>query len=388
MPMVPEEGAWTTMTSIHYERVRHKRRLVSNMVSKDALRAFVPRETLYLDTFCNIIGGKAGASGWSSPKNMTFECQNLHFLLMMAISSLFAGRKLMVDIMSDFAFGQKIDIMTTPHLQFILDALGNYAWRMGFYKECPSLTKLQLERIQGYVGRFSSSKQWAQWGADYTSSILDSDCTGGCRFAAFQDSIDPITKAALTRAELSAEGFFLMLAGSVQWRNQESIHLLTNVQDLTRRQRRQVLHFSILHTTRLHTIKLPPRSGLPSQLLMRYTRAWHSQAVLISMHVSQRPCVYLRPLLALHGVMSNKKESLLMASLYRKIARSGRMSFLLATTSSQLVGPLLTSFFLLAAFMPSNASQIVLQILIASFRSVGSPALLLMQSNFPSLGLR
>ena len=213
MPMVPKEGAWTTMTAVHHERIRHKRRLVSSMVSNDALRAFGPRRTLYLETFCRTIGGKTGANGWSSPKNMTVECQNLRFQLV-TLSSLLIGRRLMIDIMSDFAFGQKIDVMTTPGLQLILDALGNYAWRMGIYKESPSLARLQLERILGYVGRNSQSRKWAQWGADYTSAILDDpDKNEGGRFSVFQDSIDPITKAALSRAELSAEGFFLMLAG-------------------------------------------------------------------------------------------------------------------------------------------------------------------------------
>ena len=75
MAMVPEEGSWTTMTSVHPERIRHKRKLVSNMVSNDAIRAFGPRESLYLDTFCNIIGEKTGANGWSSPRNMTADCQ-------------------------------------------------------------------------------------------------------------------------------------------------------------------------------------------------------------------------------------------------------------------------------------------------------------------------
>ena len=122
----------------------------------------------------------------------------------------------MIDMMSDFAFGQKIDVMTTPELQFILDALGNYAWRMGIYKESPSLTTLQIERILGYLGRNSQSRQWAQWGAECTSAILDNPDPneGGC-VSLFQESIDPITQAALSRAELSSEGFFLMLAGSV-----------------------------------------------------------------------------------------------------------------------------------------------------------------------------
>ena len=64
------------MTATRPEHVRNKRRLVSNMVSNDALQAFEPRGTLYLNTFCRIIiGEKAGAIGWSSPKNMTVESQ-------------------------------------------------------------------------------------------------------------------------------------------------------------------------------------------------------------------------------------------------------------------------------------------------------------------------
>lgn len=129
-------------------------------------------------------------------------------------SSLALGRKLMVDIMSDFLFGQKIDVMTTPQLQLILDALGNYAWRMGIYKESPSLAGLRIERIFGYVGGNRRSSEWAQWGADYTSAIIDHpEKNEGGRFFLFQNSVDPITKAVLSRTELSAEGFFLMLAG-------------------------------------------------------------------------------------------------------------------------------------------------------------------------------
>ena len=133
----------------------------------------------------------------------------------------------MVEMMSDFAFGQRIDVMTNPELHFILDALGNYAWRMGIYKDCPSLASLQLERIWGFMVRNSPSKSWAEWGANYTSAILDSDNSGRGRFSVFQDSIDPITKDALSRDELSAEGFFLMLAGSVQPKDPEWIDPLT-----------------------------------------------------------------------------------------------------------------------------------------------------------------
>ena len=73
--MVPQEGAWTTMTEVNNDIVRHKRRLVSNMVSNDALRAFEPHGILYLETFCRNIGEEKDTSGWSSPKSMTDECK-------------------------------------------------------------------------------------------------------------------------------------------------------------------------------------------------------------------------------------------------------------------------------------------------------------------------
>lgn len=121
----------------------------------------------------------------------------------------------MVDIMSDFAFGRKVDVMTHPELEFVLDGLGNYAWRMGIYKELPSLINIPLESLLGFGSRNSQLSKCANWKTDYTSAVLDNpneDRRG--RFSCFQESIDPITKAALTRTELSAEGFFLLLAGS------------------------------------------------------------------------------------------------------------------------------------------------------------------------------
>lgn len=65
------------MTAIHDERISHKRKLVSSMVSNDALRAFAIREKICMETFCRSMGGETDANRWSSPKNMTVECQKL-----------------------------------------------------------------------------------------------------------------------------------------------------------------------------------------------------------------------------------------------------------------------------------------------------------------------
>lgn len=59
----------------------------------------------------------------------------------------------MIAIMTDFVFDSKIGVMTDPELHLILNALENYAWRMGIYKKSPSLTGLHFEGILGYVGR-------------------------------------------------------------------------------------------------------------------------------------------------------------------------------------------------------------------------------------------
>lgn len=59
----------------------------------------------------------------------------------------------MIAIKTDFVFDSKIGVMTDPELHLILNALENYAWRMVIYKKSPSLTRLHLEGILGYVGR-------------------------------------------------------------------------------------------------------------------------------------------------------------------------------------------------------------------------------------------
>ena len=224
--MLPEAGAWTTMTAVDHERVSHRRKLVSKMISGDALKAFGPRGNEYLDTFCRNLAKNIAANGWSSPKNMTVECQELQTQLKKS-SLLIPGKKLLVDIMSDFAFGQEIDLMNNPELSFILDVQANYAWRMGIYKESPSLALLQFERIMSFLGTKGQYGRSVQWFEKYSSAILDvSREKRRGRFALFQNSVDPITESALSRVELSAEGFFLMLAGE-RLASDNDIHYLT-----------------------------------------------------------------------------------------------------------------------------------------------------------------
>ena len=180
-----------------------------------------------MNTFRQKIGSNGAADGWSGPKNMTLECQKLRKRsIVCRLQSV--GRKLMIDMTSDFAFGQKINTMTDSEMQPVLDILSSYAWRAGIYKECPSLGEFRLEQILIALRGNTKMRKWAQWGADYTSAVLDdSDRKEVNRFSLFKNATDPITKSCPSEAELSAEIFFLMLAGRKPLKNCQHTALLT-----------------------------------------------------------------------------------------------------------------------------------------------------------------
>ena len=120
----------------------------------------------------------------------------------------------MIDITSDFAFSEGINVMKNSDLSFILEALDNYAWRMGTYKEAPALAKLQLEALSGITMNSAQSRLWINWGKQYASRIFHKARTSNkSRFSLFFDSSVSQKEFSLCEAELSAEAFFLLFAG-------------------------------------------------------------------------------------------------------------------------------------------------------------------------------
>ncbi|MCJ1405443.1 hypothetical protein MMC11_008671 [Xylographa trunciseda] len=117
--------------------------------------------------------------------------------------------------MSDFGFGQKIDLFANPDLDFVLDLLENYAWRMGIYKEFPFLRHLHLEKIYQVFSSGNDAKKWEKWGETYMSRVLRC-CkdVGTGTFSTFINFKRTTTGNCFSQEELSSEAFFLMLAGS------------------------------------------------------------------------------------------------------------------------------------------------------------------------------
>lgn len=72
LPMVPEEGAWCTLTCIDKSMHRCKRRLITQGLSDDALKAFEPSLLSHLDIFCRKLGGDLFQHNgtWTEPRNM------------------------------------------------------------------------------------------------------------------------------------------------------------------------------------------------------------------------------------------------------------------------------------------------------------------------------
>ena len=73
--MVPSKGAWSILTGIDKSMHRHKRRLLSKMLSEDALRDFEPIMIEYVNMFMGQLVEDLDMTGWSTPKNMITHCE-------------------------------------------------------------------------------------------------------------------------------------------------------------------------------------------------------------------------------------------------------------------------------------------------------------------------
>ena len=117
--------------------------------------------------------------------------------------------------MGEFGFGQKIGMLTDLNLNFVLEVLRAYSWRMGVYEQYPQLNNLQLEALASLLQYGTElGRMWEKWSATLSSTILDRENgKSKGRFSIVLESQDPSTKKSPPMQELLADGCFLMLAG-------------------------------------------------------------------------------------------------------------------------------------------------------------------------------
>jgi cytochrome P450 len=75
LPMVPEEGAWSTLTIIDKEVHRQRRKVISKALSDSALKDFEPKMIEHMDVFRDQLCGPVDSESWSTAKDMSVLCE-------------------------------------------------------------------------------------------------------------------------------------------------------------------------------------------------------------------------------------------------------------------------------------------------------------------------
>ena len=126
--MVPEKGAWSTLTMIDKHVHRQKRKIIFKAFSDDAIGTLEPSMAEHLQLFLDQLGEHTYTDGWSGPKDMSALCQ---FLVKPPFSYQHhwppLGMRFTLDVMFDFGFGQKVGMLKDRRLDYIPRVLQNYS---------------------------------------------------------------------------------------------------------------------------------------------------------------------------------------------------------------------------------------------------------------------
>ncbi|KAL8849395.1 MAG: hypothetical protein Q9221_005633 [Calogaya cf. arnoldii] len=134
--------------------------------------------------------------------------------------------------MGDFRFGQKLGMMKDPKLDYVLQILNDYSWRLGAYDQFLKLSILQLDYVTSFlVHQTELGRQWHSWSTKISSAIKDKSSSTRGRFSVILDSVEPHTENSPLAPELWAEGSFMMLAGS----DTSAIAMCATLFDLTQK---------------------------------------------------------------------------------------------------------------------------------------------------------
>ncbi|KAL9623632.1 MAG: hypothetical protein Q9160_002088 [Pyrenula sp. 1 TL-2023] len=188
----------STFTTIDKAEARYKRGLLYAGFNEENLLAFQSRMLEHIDMFCDNLGESSASEHYNAPKNMIQWCEFLT-----------------LDVTSDFVFRRKTNTLNGSENRLILDMWHKYNRLMGIYVQMPWISKLRLEALlERLLSCTASQIRWNTWLQQFIATVLDQngDRPSGI-FSAFLTAKDKDGQP-LKRAELWAEGSFLMLAGS------------------------------------------------------------------------------------------------------------------------------------------------------------------------------
>lgn len=199
LPILPAPGAFSVHTAIDKEMHRHKRKVLAQGLSDEALKRFEPTLLACVETLCEKLaeGQYESAEGWTKPKNMAHWCDYLTF-----------------DIMGEFGFGQAFDMLEKEDNRFIIDAIAASNMRTSVYAQLPELAKFKLEKVF-----YPQGAKMRQRFLDLTKGLAE---TRGSfhkdykrdLFSLVVEAKDPETGEGFSLPELWSESKFLIVAGS------------------------------------------------------------------------------------------------------------------------------------------------------------------------------
>ena len=175
---------------------RRKRKVIAQGLSDQCMRSFEPTILDQIRIFLRKLVHDELKNDWSNPVNMS-HCV----------------KRLGLDIMGSFGFGQSFDTQSNAVNRFLIDAITSNNYRSGVYAQIPSMAKFKLEKL--FSPSIAAMRQ--KYGQLMTTLIRTramADKYSQHDLLSFLDNAkDPETGEGFDEMELWSESRFLLVAG-------------------------------------------------------------------------------------------------------------------------------------------------------------------------------
>ncbi|KAL9619806.1 MAG: hypothetical protein Q9160_005642 [Pyrenula sp. 1 TL-2023] len=199
--LTPAPGAFNLHTSIDRALHRHKRKVVGQAFTEQAIREFEPtiidNVNIFIDEISKAPKLSSPASDWSVPLDMSLLC-----------------RYLSIDIMGSLGFGQSFSLLSSDKNRFIIQVMDAAGLLTGIYAQYPRIKYCGFGDLMDVLG----GKMRARFGKlarDLTETRLsEGKKSKKDLFSFIIDAQDPENGQTFSLDELWAESRLMIVAGS------------------------------------------------------------------------------------------------------------------------------------------------------------------------------
>lgn len=194
--MAPSPGVYNVFSAVDKSVHRHKRKVISQGLSDQSLRAFEPMALKEVDIFVEKLLKTTADQVWSAPIDMTQCCKYIGY-----------------NIMGLFGFGQSFNLQEKTDNHFLMDAVLATSKKAAVHIHYPALAKLQLEKLLARKTMEMRDKYLKLMAYLVKSRLEAGKNAHNDLFSFLIDAKDPETGEGFTKSELWTESRFLLIAG-------------------------------------------------------------------------------------------------------------------------------------------------------------------------------